>query len=475
MDQALHIFKKDVELLRYHIGGTLLCATVFCLMGTFNRDGAGVTAFILPVTWWFLIGAVVQAEPLPGRAHFWLVRPYRRGSLLLAKALFVMTFANIPLLIADVVIVQAAGFPITQHVGGFLWTQVLLVAAFEIPAAAIASITSNVLELIIAASFLLLGGFVGLLTVPMSHLGILWSSLEWVKNYCLLGEVAIGAGVLLICQYAYRATGMARMAAIGGPILLLAIAALLPWTTAFRVQSHFSKRMVDASSVRIRMDAEHKWAGHSYFNDRDEAVAEVPIRVDGLPAGVVFRPLGVATSLIEPNGQILEMEGPPCDVFVNESGILALRLTIPKSIYAKFRTEPVRVNGAFYFSLFHTLKPVTLPLDGSRSYVSGVGLCTASSDRLACHSPFHWPETAVEFSLTEQSERGQASSTEELSGLNSSSPFPADFNINPLVRFAPRRLAAISDVVVKPTEPVAYGEKHFEIADVVLAEFTFHK
>src|SRR6185437_9018095 len=147
---ALHIFKKDVGFLRYHIALTLLAAVAFCLMGTFNIKGAGPTAFILPVTWWFLIAAVIHAEPLPGRGQFWLTRPYQRKSLLCAKALFIVTFVNIPIVVADLFIVHATGFPITANIGGFLWTQVLLLAVFEIPAAAIASITSSLLELLIA-------------------------------------------------------------------------------------------------------------------------------------------------------------------------------------------------------------------------------------------------------------------------------------------------------------------------------------
>ena len=132
MHQALHIFKKDVGFLRYHIALTLLAAGAFCLMGIFNINGAGPTAVILPVTWWFLIAAVIHAEPLPGKGHFWLTRPYQRKSLLYAKALFIVTFVNLPVLIADVVIVHAAGFHITATITGLLWTQLLLLWVFEI-------------------------------------------------------------------------------------------------------------------------------------------------------------------------------------------------------------------------------------------------------------------------------------------------------------------------------------------------------
>ena len=473
MHQALHIFKKDVGFLRYHMAVTLLAAGVFCLTSTFNINGSGPTAFILPVTWWFLIAAVIHAEPLPGRGHFWLTRPYKRKSLLYAKALFIITFVNIPILAADVVIVHAAGFPITEKIGGLLWTQVLLLSVFEIPAAAIASITSGLLELLIATLLLGLAGLAWMLVAPMIHFGFPWTGLEWVRNYYLFGQIALGGVIILLCQYAYRATLATRIAAVFGPILLFASVALLPWTTAFQLQMHFSKRSVDTSSVQVYLDSERKWAGRVYLGDNQDVIADIPIQVEGLPIGAELKPCGVTMRLLAPNGLIWAPKALPPESFEYDSGAMSLRLIMAKTLYEKFRREPLQVRGMLYFSLYGKHQSASIPSNSHPTYVDGVGLCAATSQFLLCNSAFRRPPSSVEVELTQQSPKGPVRVREQLSRLGSSSPFPADFNVDPVFQFFSPRLSPISDVLITPSEPIAYSKKSFGIDHLVLADFTF--
>lgn len=473
MHQALHILKKDVGFLRYHIAITLLAAGAFCLMGMFNIRGAGSTAFILPVTWWFLIAAVIHAEPLSGRGHFWLTRPYHWKSLLYAKGLFIVMFVNVPILLADVLIIHVAGFPITANISGLLWTQVLLVSVFEVPAAGIASMTSGFLELLIATLFLILAGLVCVLVAPMIPLGSSWTELEWIRNYYLFGQVAIGAAMILLCQYAFRATFATRIAALFGPILLFASSALLAWTTAFHFQMLFSKKTVNTSSVQVLLDSERKWAGGVYVGDNQDVIADIPIQVESLPIGTEFQPYGVTMKLLAPNGQTWAVKSPPPESFQYDSGAMSLRLIMPKASYQKFRSEPLQLRGMLYFSLYKKHQSASIPLDRHPTYVDGVGLCSASSQLLLCTSAFRRPPGPVEVELTQQSPKGSVRSTEELSHWGSSSPFPADFNVDPVFQLFSPRLAPISDVLVMPSEPIAYSEKSFGIDHLVLADFTF--
>lgn len=473
MHQALHILKKDVEFLRYQIAITMLAAMAFCLMGTFNIRGAGSTAFILPVTWWFLIAAVIHAEPLSGSGHFWLTRPYRRKSLLYAKALFIVVFVNLPVLLADVVIVHAAGFPVTANIGGLLWTQVLLLSVLEIPAAAIASITSGFLELLIAMLFLILAGLAWVLVAPMIHLGFPWTELEWIRNYYLFGQIAIGTAIILLCQYAFRATFATRIAALFGPILLFASSALLPWTTAFHLQMLFSKRSVDVSSVQVLLDSERKWAGRVYLGHNQDVIADIPIQVQGLPIRTELQPYGVTMKLLGPDGQALAVKSPAPESFDYDSGAISLRLIMPQGSYERFRSRSLQVRGILYFSLYKKHQNASIPLDGDPTYVEGAGLCSATSRFLLCNSAFRRPPGSVEVRLTQQSPKGPVRSTEQLSNLGSSSPFPADFNVDPVFQLFSPRLAPISDVLIMPSEPIAYSEKSFGIDHLVLADFTF--
>ena len=471
MHQTFHIFKKDVGFLRYHIALALLAAAAFCLVGTFSSNGAGPTAFILPVTWWFLIAAVIHAEPLTGRGHFWLTRPYRRKSLLCAKALFIFTFVNGPILIADLVIVHAAGFPVMAKISALIWTQVLLLLVFEAPAAAVASVTSGLLELLIATLFLIIAALAWILSAPLTNLASSWTALEWVRNYYLFGQVAIGATVILLCQYAYRATFATRICALFGPILLFATNALLSWTAAFQLQMHFSKQSVDASDAQIRLDSERKWAGRVYLGDHEDVIADIPIQIVGLPTGIEFKPDGVTMRLFAPDGETWAVKAPPPESFEYDSGAVSLRLTMAKASYEKFRRDPLQVRGTLYFSVYEKKQSVSIPLDNHPVSVAGVGLCAAGRQFLLCNSAFRRPPGSVEVQLIQQSPKGPVRSTEQLSSFGSSSPFPADFNINPIFRLFSPRLSPISDALMQSSEPIAYVKRSFRIDHLVLADF----
>ena len=122
------------------------------------------------------------------------------------------------------------------------------------------------------------------------------------RSYYLFGQLALGSVIILLCQYAYQATVATRIAAVFGPLLLFTSSALLPWTTAFQLQTHSSKRSVDTSSVQVHLDSERKWAGRVYLNDNQDVVADIPIQVEGLPIGAEFRPYGVTMRLLAPDG-----------------------------------------------------------------------------------------------------------------------------------------------------------------------------
>jgi len=392
-----------------------------------------------------------------------------------AKVLFIITFVNVPILVADSLIVHAAGFPITANIGALLWTQVLLLAVFEIPAAAVSSITSGLLELLMATLFLILAGLVCLLVAPLTHFGFSWTGLEWVRNYYLFGQVTIGATIILFCQYAYRATFATRIAAVFGPILIFASTVLLSWTTGFQVQMYFSKRAVDIPSVRIQLDSERKWAGSVYFDDHQDAIANIPIQVDGLPTGAELKPLGVRMKLLDPDGQTWELKAPPPESFECDSGAMSLRLVMPKAMYEQLRRKPLHVHGTLYFSLYEKDPSVSLPLGSHRTYIDGVGLCAATTQLLLCSWAFRHPPGSVDLELTQQSPKGPVRIREQLSRLGSSSPFPADFNVDPVFQLYSPRLAPISDVLIKPSEPIAFSNKSFSIDHLVLADFVFRK
>jgi hypothetical protein len=71
----------------------------------------------------------VHGESLVGDRQFWVTRPYDWKKLVVDKALFVLTFINLPLFVLDVFLLAKSGFRPSSHVPGPFWLQLLLILA----------------------------------------------------------------------------------------------------------------------------------------------------------------------------------------------------------------------------------------------------------------------------------------------------------------------------------------------------------
>lgn len=161
MRQALHIFKKDVRHLWFEITMVICVVAAFTFTGSrralwlmdpaTNRIAAWTLVMILlPLTWWTLIARVIHDEALPGDSQYWTTRPYSWKSLLAAKTLFILAFINLPMLVADGMIVRAYGLPLGKELAGLLWSQILLAVVFVLPIATLSGLTTGFVQLIFA-------------------------------------------------------------------------------------------------------------------------------------------------------------------------------------------------------------------------------------------------------------------------------------------------------------------------------------
>ena len=106
MNQAWHLLKKDLRRLWPLLSllyGILLLQDALALRDplteeTFLRFGPLSILLMAAVTG--VVGVVIQQEPLVGTTAFWLTRPIGRGSLVLAKAAFLLAFVVAPLVLS---------------------------------------------------------------------------------------------------------------------------------------------------------------------------------------------------------------------------------------------------------------------------------------------------------------------------------------------------------------------------------------
>src|ERR1700730_4731752 len=290
MRQALHIFKKDVHHLWFEIAVAIAVVAAFTFTGArraqwlvdpvTNRIAAWTLVMILlPLAWWTLIARVIHDEPLPGDSQFWITRPYSWKSLLGAKALFILAFINLPLLIADGVIVRAYGLPLGAELPGLLWSQILLTIVFLLPMVALSALTTGFVQLIFAILTPCVIALAVAIVDPEVVLGAFLGGSDWVRSYYAFLVISVAALAILIWQYSRRKTAAARSLAVAAGILVVAGITLIPWSAAFRIQSWLSKQRVDQSSVNVDFDSGNTWLTRAVIEDDDRVRVHLPLKI----------------------------------------------------------------------------------------------------------------------------------------------------------------------------------------------------
>jgi hypothetical protein len=183
------------------------------------------------------------------RAQFWITRPYSWKSLLGAKALFISAFINIPMLLADGVIVRTYGLPLGAEMSGLLWSQVLIAIVFILPIAALSALTTGFVQLIFAILTPCVIALGVAIVAPEVVLGGFLGGSDRLKTYYALLVISVAASVILVWQYSMRRAAAGRSLAVAAGILAVLGMTLIPWSVVFRIQSSLSKQRVDQSLV----------------------------------------------------------------------------------------------------------------------------------------------------------------------------------------------------------------------------------
>ena len=241
MNQILHIFRKDVKHTRWEILASLALLGLYtwheprtwsplrayAVLPPFLDFVWGILPGLVPISWCFLIVRAVQDESLVGDKQFWVTRPYDWYKLLAAKVLFILAFVNLPLFIADVILLKEGGFSPASHIAGLLSLQATMTVLVFLSVMAAASITPNI------GQFLLL-----LLAVALCAIAI-GSIQAAVPNASMPAGAFPGALIailifatlvfVVIWQYLRRAVWQSRAALIGALLAIVAILIATPY------------------------------------------------------------------------------------------------------------------------------------------------------------------------------------------------------------------------------------------------------
>ncbi|HYW47872.1 MAG TPA: hypothetical protein VE959_33705 [Bryobacteraceae bacterium] len=373
MRRAITIFLKDA---RHLWPRTLIFPALLALAALLDPVYLDYRLHMaLAAACWYVIVSAIHEEALPGDRQYWLTRPYTWRDLFAAKALFVLAFVNLPLAVFHASVWKAAGIPLLDHLQVLFWKEAFFTALYVLPAAAVAAVTRNVGQTILAG--LLVGGgwFAGQLLMASRYQPDLFNQ-EWGRTAALSAVLAAGAAAVLL-QYWRRRTAVGRGMLAGMLALLVAVQVSMPRAWAFQFESLAARERPGNSALRISLDpgavatVEQRWRG--------AVQVTVPIRVEGAPPGLELSVDWVGGRV--KGFPVVRAAMAPASLYFELSG----------DLLPAVRLGPLDVSGTVELTLFRRRQATPFAATG-RTVVPGFGVCSARPDvdgvlQAVCQTP----------------------------------------------------------------------------------------
>lgn len=405
-----HIVMKDLRLLWVVVLGVgtihLAAAVLRAWLGVFPESHQLVViADFLPLV--SMLGIVVlnlaamHQDAVPGVRQDWLIRPIKRGDLILAKLLFVMLMVQGPLMLADLSEGLLDGFTLAATFGAAVAHNLATLCYVSLPAVMIGAVTRNLAEsfmvamvgLIIYATVFLVGA-VMVFGVKTSVGG---TGLVWMFDAIWYTLAVAGTAVVISLQFFRRKTTMARwLIGAGGAAIILS--SFLPWRPAFALQKSLSKDPTSANAIVV------------VFNPRlgpfkvppGAGVATttglyLPLSLVGVPSAAVVITDRANVRITDINGRALyegrsnlsvdgvgSIQDAQLDVRQSETANASIdihqRIFIPAAIYAKLSNQAVTMEIDYYLTLFRADATYAVPASGGNVKLEGLGWCSTRID-----------------------------------------------------------------------------------------------
>ena len=222
MSLLLHILRKDVRQLRPEIAtfvGILVIHTAI-EPGSWGGPPGAIQAGLPSLLFYFALAIltlrVVQTERLAGLNQFWTTRPYEWPKLFVAKALFLLLTAYLPLALSQMDLLWRAHLPVLTSLPALLLNLLLLTAFAVAPVACIAALTRSLAQAAPAV--------VGLLVVYAAAANATFRDQRLAPTGLLGWQTGIWGSCLaiaLLMQYSRRRTVRSLAVIAIAPVVLL--------------------------------------------------------------------------------------------------------------------------------------------------------------------------------------------------------------------------------------------------------------
>jgi hypothetical protein len=407
------IFKKDWMLLWSLVAVVaamhVINAVIWLISGFFGIRELAQIANVFPAAVLLgtgaLIVAAVHQDVLPGDRQDWLVRPIPRRDLVLEKLLFVLVAINGPILLVDMAHCMAMGFSFADAFSAALTRGVYLLFYFNLPVLGLAALTSSFIEAV--------GAFLAICVITvMIRIGIIAviGGNPRVPTFATMGNgemlfevwnlIALAvAAVVIPLQYFYRATRRARVISLGA-VLLLPLAACIPWSSAFAFQSWLSADPEAAKSVAVAFDPGIGRVAPRPGSETQANAIWMPLRVSGLAPESIVLDDRAYVRIIGRDGTTLysglaigepqatnRVDAPPTSVDdlpvrTAKGGDVRTHqlIALPHRIYERVQDQPVRVEMDYSLTLFHLDAAGTIAAVNGDKPIAHLGLCKTKID-----------------------------------------------------------------------------------------------
>jgi hypothetical protein len=500
MRQALHIFRKDVRGLWIYIAQVLIMTLLFAISGSLRaahpldpRLSEFDTAFglVMLLVWGILVGMLIQAEPLVGDRHFWLTRPYRWRSLLAAKLLFLGAFILLPKLLADMAILAAHGFAPLPLLPGLV-SRLAALALFDLlPVALIAAMSPNFLTFALTT----VSASGALFSLRFVLAGTQWSDVTapriWTAQYAGLATLALSYVALLVWQYARRRTLRTLACALAAVAVFPRLTGFaFSWTNQFAIQSRLAPLHPAPASFDVSLDPASRWEGNVTTGPDGRRNIEIPISINGSPAGTVPVLEGARVSLQTPGGVFTPGAQPWLNIGTRTLTWSRTRPSIQFALDAsRWRNsayQPLTLRGTVYIALYGHLRHTQIAQPGRQFDLAGVAHCGMYEQGmrlgpvLLCQAPLGFRPGQFMATLYKPGaslDGVEPGVLERLAGapLILSTAFdPLRFTdeIDPVSEFRSYRSTGNDDQpLVGFQEPLGYVAVYFELPGVLLANY----
>jgi hypothetical protein len=452
--QIWNIFRKD---LRHH--WREIAASIALLAGFVwiearewsRRDmiAVGIDSFVqemfsqlivplVPISWIFLIVRAVQGESLVGDRQFWVTRPYEWTRLAATKIFFVIIFINLPLLLADILLLALAGFPPFHYIGGLLWMQAAWIAILLLPTAALAAVTASIGQMLLSMLVVALFG------IGMAALAAVVPNSEFAGSVSHLYFVLmlLTASAVLLMQYSRRTTAQSRwlIGSLGAAIALIMI------LTPYRMLIAHAFPLASGTELPLQLSLipSHAPTPDQAISWRNIVPIDFDLSLSGLPPDSFVEVQGDTLTLTNAQGGQWDSHwqgGGPLPFPDHKS--FRVSFYMKRDDFDRMKSSPVSAKLLLAFTLYRdkNQRPFVVP-PGEFAF-ENFGLCTANpvhDGRMECRAALHGPAwllvTAAASASTCPALPGEVSPNRGGIGhqfLRNSSP--ADLGISPVRDF----------------------------------------